>query len=115
MEGCPDGCPCDNWDCDATTTTTSTTTTTTSTTTTTTSTTTTTTTTLPADPAILMIYTNPSPYPKASKIDSDGNRISIEMTFEQNTEAFHSCSLTYRNEMLFFGGSQQPNQISVGR
>ena len=42
MEGCPDGCPCDNWDCDVTTTTT-TTTTTTSTTTTTTSTTTTTT------------------------------------------------------------------------
>ena len=45
MEGCPDGCPCDNWDCDATTTTTETTSTTATTTTATTTTTSTSTTT----------------------------------------------------------------------
>ena len=47
-------------------------------------------------------------------IDKDGNKIgALEFTFEPDTEAFHSCSLVYSDEMYIFGGSLNPRQISV--
>ena len=47
-------------------------------------------------------------------IDRDGTTIgSMDFTFEPETEAFHSCSLTYFDEMYVFGGSLYPNQLSV--
>ena len=47
-------------------------------------------------------------------IDKDGAYIGeMDFTFEPETEVFHSCSLTYLDEMYFFGGSLNPKQISV--
>ena len=47
-------------------------------------------------------------------INKDGAYIGpMDFTFEPETEVFHSCSLTYLDEVFIFGGSLQPKQISV--
>ena len=47
-------------------------------------------------------------------INKDGAYIgAMDFTFEPETEVFHSCSLTYLDEVFIFGGSLQPKQISV--
>ena len=46
-------------------------------------------------------------------VDANGrNDANIFMVFDEGTEVYHSCSLTWRNEFFVFGGDQQNRQIS---
>ena len=44
-------------------------------------------------------------------IDSVG-KYDVKFSMQENTEAYWSCSLKWRNKMIVFGGDSQKRQIS---
>merc|ERR1712142_830279 len=119
-ENCPNGCPCDSYDCNQTTTTT---------------TTERTTITLPTRPptdgptdgptdeppettttepseaqAVFMLYSKKSP--NFQKIMTDGSVIDMNFTIGDDTEVYDSCSVVYLGHMYIFGGDKKTKQIS---
>ena len=119
-EGCPSGCPCPDYECGMTTEITTTTeklTTIESTTKTTTIPTTTT----PPDGDTILALTSGGPYagPEgAALIRNDyylGN-LTVEIDnfqYPANTAVYYSCSLTWKNTMLVFGGMNIDNKPRV--
>lgn len=98
-DGCPLGCPCEEYQCTSTTTTTMSITTTTATT--------------DAMDSILVLNTfTPSNRPLIT--DQTGSIADWNMFFlyGDQTEVYHSCSLVWNNEMFVFGGEHEKRQIS---
>ena len=109
QSGCPSGCPCEDYECPATT----------SSSTTTTALTTTITTTTTADVSdrteVLILNTyqpnvygsNPPVITNASgRVDKN-----FEFLFGQDTEVYHSCGLTWRGDFYVFGGYKKSLRI----
>ena len=43
---------------------------------------------------------------------NDRRNGNVFMVFDEDTEVFHSCSLTWRNQFFVFGGDQEKRQVS---
>ena len=83
QEGCPNGCPCPDYEC-------------------------------PVFEDALVLNTYPADVPIKPIIvglDQSSNS-ALDFEFESETEAFGSCSVKFENEMLIFGGRNEPRQIS---
>ena len=95
QSGCPDGCPCPEYVCPITTTTMTTTTTV-------------------ASPRTDMLILNTYSTLNVPVISNASGRDDRNFYFlmGENTQVYHSCSLTWRNEHFVFGGSSQKRQIS---
>ena len=118
QSGCPQGCPCEEYVCPTTTpsfttsTTTSSTTTSLSALTTTTTTTTTTMTTASPKTEVLVLNTyNKANVPIITNASGREDR-NFYFLYDENTEAVHSCGLTWRGQYYIFGGSSKKTQIS---
>ena len=108
MSGCPNGCPCDDYVCPTTTPSSTTTTALTTTSTTTT----TTTKTAATNTNVLILNTwRTSNVPVMTNAAGFDDR-DINFKFGDNTEVFHSCGLTFKNQHFVFGGSSFKAQIS---
>ena len=102
QELCPDGCPCPEYECPATSTSTTSATTSTATTGTTTA-------TSPGDWVFVI-----STYKDAKAVLLNGFMASKQpdFTFGPGTQAYEACSITWKNQMYLFGGNTEVHQIS---
>ena len=103
--GCPDGCPCPEYQCPSTTTPVITTTTATTTSLTTT-------TAAPTYTTILILNTFqtanvPVLTNSAGRDDKD-----FDFSMGENTEVYESCSMNFKNQHFVFGGDSERKQIS---
>ena len=115
QSGCPNGCPCPDYQCPAIeSTTTGVTTTLATTTTTTTTTSLTTTTPVLRGTSVLILNTF---YSSNEAVITDGNGKEehagddFRFTFGENTQVEGSCSITWRGELFIFGGDYEDRQI----
>ena len=83
QEGCPDGCPCPDYECP-----------------------------VYEDALILNTYPAEVPnQPVIVGLDA-GYNYELDFAYESDTEAFGSCSVLFAGDMLIFGGYNEPRQIS---
>ena len=105
QSGCPNGCPCPDYQCPSIESTTTGVTTITTLATTTTTSPSTTTPVLPRN-SVLILNTNRSN--KAVITDGSGKEehvgVDFRFIFGENTEVYGSCSITWRGELFIFGG-----------
>ena len=99
QSGCPNGCPCPVYQCPTTTTTSPEITTTTSSTKT----------------SILILSTFQSNRPL---ITNGAGKVEYPVSdfmfmYGDETEVYHSCSVTWQNQFYIFGGDKKKNQVSM--
>ena len=83
QSGCPNGCPCPEYTCPATTT------------------------------DILVLSTYKSQNVPIITNGSGKDERNFSFVLEQGTEVYHSCSLTWENRHFIFGGNNEKTQISM--
>ena len=96
-EGCPNGCPCESYECPVTTTVSPTTTTAVS---------------QPNRSVLVLSTTNIMNGPIIIDIDGNQDARNFFFKFGDDTEAFCSCSLIYKGIHYVFGGRDEKRQIS---
>ena len=68
--------------------------------------------------SILILHTNPPGYPYTGAVITDSSGKAeyggedFDFVFQDDTEVFNSCSVTYRGEFYVFGGKIERTQIS---
>ena len=112
--GCPNGCPCDIYQCPETTTAVTSTTTAATTTSSTTSTTTTRTTKAPSQATEVLVLNTRKNADNVPIITNAAGRqdTNFEFVFGEGTQVYLSCSMTWKNDLYVFGGNPNKRQIS---
>ena len=103
--GCPDGCPCPEYQCPSTTTPVTTTTSTTTSLNTTTA--------VPTYTAVLILNTQRfAPTPPVITDSAGRDEKDFDFSMGENTQVWGSCSMTFKNQHFVFGGETETKQIS---